>query len=191
MNVALISNSYQIAGFSLLVIALYFAETQINEIRKVKKEEKEIAITALIEELKHNKRLLEGYIKNCTEGGHIKSDSGVITYELTKPIFMAYEKYLILACKSNLDIIAQINFLYNKLEAIKVIIEINQNIAVSNMGGILTAGSIISAKAEISKNNSELLKNSNDAYGKIKDMIDALSIILEAKRPKSEHKYSI
>jgi len=176
-----ISDFYQPASCFLMVVALFYAELQIDEMRRSKREEREIAIISLIEEMKYNKKQLKAYIQHCEEGAHIEEKEGNVSYELTKPIFMAYEKHLILACKSNTAIIKKINDLYNLLESVKVIIELNQRIATSNIGGLTTQGTVKTIKTEILKNNSQLLATSKNGDRLINDLLGQLELIKQKK----------
>jgi len=163
-----------IAGLSLLLIALFFAETQIRLMWKRQREEIIIAIMSLIEEMEYNRGLLEEYLQHCDKGAHLKEKEGKVSYEWNKPRFGAYEKYLILACRNNYGVANKISHLYAKLESCKIIIETIQHLVATN---VITVGSRSELHSEMIKHNKQLCSISEEARRLIGGLIKELKSI--------------
>lgn len=120
------------------------------------------------------------------KGGHINIDPrrDNVTYEWNKPRLGAYERYLILACRDNLDIVNEITTLYNKLEACRVIIETVHHLVATNIIRIQREGGRNEFNSEIIKHNKQLnqiSKEAKDLNGKLIKKLESIKNLSQRK----------
>lgn len=154
-----------------------YTQKQINTMKNIEREKRIVAIQSLILELEYNQQLVNSYIKNCKEGGHLDLSGKSYTWELITPYFENYQ-YLALACYANINLAKNITEIYSKLETCKVIV--NQiNFFWAN--NIIIKETVINGKqllqSEIVKYNSYLLNVSNDVMNLFNKAIKGLESI--------------
>lgn len=166
-------NIWQAVMLLVMFVAIAIPFQQLWEVEEGKVL---VAITSLIEEMEYNKMLLDGYIQHSEVGANVTPKNGVMSWEWNKPRFGAYERYLITACRENLNLAKDITYLYNRLEACKVIIEAVQHFVAINLVNCIQGGNPL-FNSEIAKNNKQLWEISKEA----KDLIPGLIKKLESK----------
>ena len=162
----------QMSVLILMILALILAFMQINEVKKSEQGKVSTAILSLIEEMEYNKTLLDEYIDHSEKGANVTPKEGKISWEWNKPRQGAYERYLIVACKGNLDLAKEITKLYDKLESCSIIIETIQHFVAVNMIEMkcITSGED-TFKKEIGKHNNQLYDISKEAKILINNLI--------------------
>lgn len=181
----LLSMCMIVLAMAAILITVDSTNKTIKKMETIENDKVLVAINSLVTEMKYNSDLTEDYIEHAVNGNNVNpTKEGKISYELNKPSFGAYERYLIIACKGDLALAREITELYNKLEACKTSIECVLNFVASNV--ILVEDKNQADKAlqiyneKISYYNDNLRNISIDIQGKIK--IKELIKKLEALR---------
>ena len=125
---------------------------QINEMQKMKNEDKQIATDSLIEELEQNKAWVYQFIQYCEIGDHL-GKNGPYSWNWNPPKLNANEKYHVIACGEDKELSIKIINLYSRLESCESIVNV--------IRGLLNNSSMVSdteTRAKVIKNNKDIEK---------------------------------
>lgn len=103
-------------------VQIDLAKKQLDELQKMKNENKQNAVDSLAIELEQNKAWVYQFIHDCEEGNHLGKNGYRYSWPWNLPKLNAYEKYLTIACSGDKELSTKIMNLYSRLESCGVIV---------------------------------------------------------------------
>jgi len=167
-----------IASLTLMILAIFVAlvctQKQIDETKTIENEKRLIAIHSLIEELKLNKMVTASYIKHDLDGNNV-SNKDMFSWEWDSPQFGAYEKYLGLACRNDMETSKALISLYFRLQTCKTIVGYIHHLMANNIiykETVINGANLLGI--EVRRFNKQLSNISNEINGSFDILVKKL-----------------
>jgi len=155
-------------------------QEQINEMRKIEEDKRLVATESLLKELQYNNDVVASYIQHTEEGANVKK-AGVYSWEWNVPQFGAYERYLTIVSREDLELSRRIVSLYSQLESCKnIILYIHQLLADNALEKYIITNGHQLLEQEVKKYNSQLYGISKNIKNSFVEPIAKLSDIIKA-----------
>ena len=154
------------------------AQEQINEMRKIEEDKRLVATESLLKELQYNHDVVASYIQHTEEGANVRKP-GVYSWEWNTPQFGAYERYLPVISRGDLEFSRKIASLYSQLESCKtIVLYIHQLLAGNALEKYIITNGHLLLEQEVKKYNSQLYDVSKNIKNSFDEPITKLSNII-------------